>query len=639
MISSPMCCRFRVQRARWVSNGKRSGAQAPMAMWSSTSPRLSFELQAPISQWRAFHSTICLVCRFAGPMVLLALIAATPMRLDGSVAITDVVTEDASRFASMLGSPAPDRRVEGIQGLSHLKHWRSEDHIVSVLDDDSPAVRREALLALRRLGTARAIPLIIRHLDEPIWEIRQNAWLALVEMTTQSFSQENPESWSAWWRSSSLDEKQQALLRSIQTVSGSLTNSKNDGTLEATRGVRAAQKIRDQSSTARGRLARSMRSTPICESRYRALLALRHLATASLQSSLLMLLREPQRPPLDPEERALICEALERMGSEVAIPTLARERSDAAAWALALIGGAEAEVALLQFPKTLSVLLALDRLHSTNAAPWIPFLVGQMGLITYRSQPDDVMNDDPQPIQRAAANLIRRSGQASLLIELVLQELEDSMKPAVEHGPRPPCPPDWQRMLTAMRSELKPGFAREDGTTTTQPLNAVSLIADNPSLAKRLLPLIEHPAIVPRVYVAFALARLKAVEAVPRLLQIVREGYPFSDAATLASGKHFEHSQVVRWRGFLCMALGRMGGPEVRLALEQFATDSSAPRDVRYGAVVGLRFIGSFESLPALRRVAEQDVIWMVRDEARNAARQIGLLQFEAPLTRKESFP
>jgi HEAT repeat protein len=116
------------------------------------------------------------------------------------------------------------------------------------------------------------------------------------------------------------------------------------------------------------------------------------------------------------------------------------------------------------------------------------------------------------------------------------------------------------------------------------------------------------------------LGKLKAADALPEMLAQVREGYPFSDAVALASGKHFDQSQTVRWRGFLCMALGRLGGEEARHALEQLASNRDQPRDIRYGAVIGLGFIGSPASLTILREVATNDLIWMVRDEARRVA-------------------
>ena len=252
-----------------------------------------------------------------------------------------------------------------------------------------------------------------------------------------------------------------------------------------------------------------------------------------------------------------------------------------------------------------------------------------MGLITYRGQPDDLMIPEAQPIQRVGANLIRRSGQAPAFINQVLLELEYTMKPPPT-APRPPMPEPWKKMLEAMRSELKPGFVREDGTTTSQPITALYHVATDKALAKRLMPLLHHPAFVPRVYVAMTLGKLRANEALPEMLKIIREGYAFSDSVALASGKHFDQSQTVRWRGFLCMALGRMGGDEARLALEQFAADPKQPRDIRYSAVVGLGFIASPRSLPVLRQVAAKDIIWMVRDEARRLAEDIEVLNKEA---------
>ena len=184
-------------------------------------------------------------------------------------------------------------------------------------------------------------------------------------------------------------------------------------------------------------------------------------------------------------------------------------------------------------------------------------------------------------------------------------------------------------MLKAMRSELKPGFVREDGTTTSQPLVAVCYSASDRALVPHLVPLLKHPAVVVRVYVALALGRLHAREALPAMVEMIREGYTFSDSVALASGKHFDQSQTVRWRGFICMALGRMGGNDARKALEEFAADPKQPRDIRYSAVVGLGFIGSSDSLPLLQRVAEQDIIWLVRDEARQVARNVQLTKSE----------
>lgn len=47
------------------------------------------------------------------------------------------------------------------------------------------------------------------------------------------------------------------------------------------------------------------------------------------------------------------------------------------------------------------------------------------------------------------------------------------MKPPILHGPRPEAPSGWADMFKRMRSELKPGFVREDGTTTSQPVAAL----------------------------------------------------------------------------------------------------------------------------------------------------------------------
>lgn len=518
--------------------------------------------------------------------IFLAAFCLLPIHAAESNPPASVFEQDIRQFSRLLTNPVAERRVEGVRGLSYYKHWDAADQLIRLMDDASPDVRRESVLALCRLGTANSILPLIRCLRDPSWEIRQNAWLGLCRMTAENFPAGQPAQWETWWTADGPALKEKKLLDALA-------------------------------------------ANPPQISRRDALRALRHFAGTNSETTLLAWIKAGIQPPPTVEEQGFLAETLERIGTSNAIPLLARSPTDPAAWALGRIGGPEAEKALLAFPKTLVTLLNLDRLASTNAGPLIPFLIANMGLVTYRGQPDDLMNAERQPIQRVAANLILRSGRAPLLQELVLQELEDSMKPPVAHGPRPPAPPDWQRMLEQMRDELKPGFVRGDGMTTSQPLVALCEIAENQALVPRLLPLLHHPAFVPRIYVATLLGKLRATAALPEILKFIREGYPFSDATALASGKHFDHSQTVRWRGFLCLALGRMGGEEARHALEQFAADPGQPRDIRYCSVVGLGFIGSPQSLPALRKIAREDIIWMARDEARRAVAEILLTSQE----------
>ncbi|MBM3501832.1 MAG: HEAT repeat domain-containing protein, partial [Armatimonadetes bacterium] len=274
-------------------------------------------------------------------------------------------------------------------------------------------------------------------------------------------------------------------------------------------------------------------------------------------------------------------------------------------------------------------LINLDRLHSARCGEFVPMLVGAYGCITYRGQPEN-LTYDPTPLQRACTNLILRSGRGPEVVESVLREMEGC--PIEEQ-----TPPDLRPAMVALREELKPGFVRNDGLTTSQPMCAMSHLVRDRRLAPRLVPLVQHPAFVARVYAAMALGRLRAVEALPQIVDALDEGYPFADPVTLVSGKHFGESQSVRWRGFLCMALGRMGGEGARIELERLAADPDEYRDIRYGAVVGLGFIGSPESLPCLRQVARDDLIWRIRVEAEDVITRIERQQEEARLRGGEA--
>jgi len=476
----------------------------------------------------------------------------------------DVFTQDFERFARLTESRVDELRLEGVQGFCWLKDASAEPYLLKLVEDPSAEVRREVAFTLSRVGRRDSVPALLRMLSDQDPGVRQHARLALQTLT--QVDDPTP----GWWQGHSSAEYEQSLLRDLP---------------EADLGRRV-----------------------------RALKALACLARPEAEAPLLAALTGA-RPPFDGHQQALALSVLERIGTPAAVPWLdsVAEQQAAAAWALGRTGGPAAEQALIKGLRRFGYwdpqhVINLDRLHSTRCGEFVTLLIAAYGCLTYRGQPEN-LTYDPTPLQRAATNLILRSGRGPELVDVVLREMEG-------RGVDAEIAPDLRPAMVGLRDELKPGFVRNDGVTTSQPMCAMSQVVRDRRLAPRLIPLLNHPAFVARAYAAMALGRLGAVEALPAIDELIEEGYPFKDPMALTSGKHFGDSQTVRWRGFLCLALGRMGGDQARGELEQLCANPDQYRDLRYCSVVGLGFIASPDSRPVLQRVAAEDVDWSIRAEA-----------------------
>ena len=494
---------------------------------------------------------------------------------------------ELSRFRQLARSPLPELRVEAAQGLASLKHHAGEAILLPLAEAPEPIVRLTATQALGVCGRRGSIPVLIRLLADPDWEVRVNARAALVRMTGQNLPAEAPDRWRAW-------------------LSGSDWHAKEDRLI-------------------------AMLKRPEGDVRERALRAMRCIGSERCEGPLLARMHAKPTPTSNENRFAML--VLERVGSATSVPLLAKaaSRYPEACWALGEIGGPAAEAALLtaagRYRNRLDPLVNLDRLKSTTCGPLLPVLLRAFGLVTYRSRTDE-LHLPPHALQHVAANLILRTGQAPKVVDLILAEAEGKRKDS-------DTPTALRGVLAGMRKELGPGFVREDGLTGAQPLAALPHIARDPKLAGRLIALLDHKAFIVRIYAAMTLASLHAEPAVPAILKTIRTPYGFVDATTAASGKHFKHSQIVRWRGYLCMALGRLGGEQARRALEQIALDPASFRDLRYGSTVGLTFLASPKSLPALRRVATEDIIWSIRQTAQKAIAEIELALQHKAMTSK----
>lgn len=492
--------------------------------------------------------------------------------------IRPVFDEEIARFSALSASRRAEHRIEAAQGFGLMRHHVGEEALLRLTQDADADIRLIAIDALGHCGMRRGIEALAGIAATGDIGERRLAHLALVRMTGQSLSADQPDAYRQWLDRDGWDAKEDRLLAAIE--------GKDAG------------------------------------SRLAALEALRFSGSARAEDRLLA--RCQGEPRFNAEELRRAVRALERIGSAKSVPFLAplASRFPETAWALGQIGGAAADAALQHSiarfgSRRIDATLNLDRVASTNCAAHIPMLIRSFGFAIYRSDTDD-LHRPPHVCQRAAANLILRSGEAPRVVDLVLKEAEGTRKDEE-------TPERWRGVLAAMREELKPGFWRNDGRTEADPLAALPHIVRGQAFIPRLRALLRHPAFIVRIYAAESLGSLGAREAIPDMLAVIREPYPFVDEVQQVSGKHREMSQGVRWKGYLCMALGRCGGEDARVALETFGLDPNAPRDVRFGAVVGLAFLGSKQSLPALRKIAETDIIWAIRSEAAAAANAIEL--------------
>jgi len=484
--------------------------------------------------------------------------------------------QEVRRLSRLARSGIADCQIEAAQVLFGLKHHRGEASLLPLADHPDALVRLEAVRALGACGGRKSVAVLIERLGDPDWEVRAYAQDALEHMTAAGPFADAPAG-REWLAKSTWPERQAALLKRL-------------GGQDKARAMAALR-------------------------------ALRFVGDSSAEAEVLA-----RGPQAGRGAVQLTAEVLERIGTGKSLPLLLRLAPNVpeACWALAEIGGPGAEDALLQAlgrwgSHRIDAMVNLDRLGSTRCGPHLPMLLGAFGLVIFRSQSDD-LQFPPTAFQRVAAKLILRTGQSREVVDLVLAECENRRQDA-------DTPPHLRAVLAGMRKELAPGFVRSDGMTVAQPLAALPHIIRDRRFVPRLIALLEHPAFLVRVYAAEALAALKAPEAVGPIVKTLRTPYGFPDPTSQVSGKHFDRSRFVRWRGYLCIALGKLGGQEARAALEGLAADPESYRDIRYGSTVGLRFLCSPKSRPVLERIARQDIIREVRQEAEAALREIRLAE------------
>ena len=537
-------------------------------------------MEYDVNRHRSFAARLHLCCVF-----LLLLGGISKASAEDSQPVSYFQSE-IDRFTRLAASGIPECQIEAAQGLYYLRNHRGEAILLPLIKSDSPVVRLHAVKALGVCGGRDSIPPLVHCLGDSDWEVRVNARDALERMTGQPPFDDRAAG-VAWFEGSTWEEKEGVLLKQL--------------------------------------------ANPDAAPALAALKAFRFIGSSGSEGAVALRGAQLGRPGV-----TLALKVLERIGTQKSIPGLvaACPGFPDAAWALTEIGGPEAESALLAaFPRyrdsRIDYMVNLDRLGSTKCGPHIPLLLRCFGLVIFRSRTDD-LQFEPTAFQRVAANLLLRTGESQRIVELILAQCEGTRRDE-------DTPEHLRKILADMKPELAPGFVRNDGLTVTQPLAAMPHIIRDKRFAPRLIKLLDHPAYIVRIYATESLATLEAQEAVEPIVRVVNTPYPFPDPTSQASGKHFDRSKFVRWRGYVCIALGKLGGEPARLALEKAATADKSYRDIRYGSTVGLRFLRSPKSLSVLKQIAENDIIREVRNEATRAIEDIDIAQRLAAAGKHES--
>lgn len=428
-----------------------------------TSPRIDEQRTMPDNQHAIIRPRLgSAACVLVGIAFALS-VCRCSTSASAETTISSFFEEEIARFTRLAESDIAEYQIEAAQGFYYLEHHRAEPVLLKLIDHPDPAVRLQVVKALGVCGRRESVEALIRALADPDWEVRINAEDALERMTADNAISDRREG-TIWLGRSSWEEKEAELVRQ-------LTDQNADRALAA-------------------------------------LVALRYVGTSTSEDAVLA-----NGPRTGRDAPTPTVKTLERIGTQKSLPGLIAlcPAIPAASWALAEIGGEGAEDVLLASlarwrSYRLDYMLNLDRIGSTKCREHTPMMLRAFGLVIYRGQTDD-LQFGATAYQRAAGNLILRTGRAQEIVDLILAECENSRNDEQ-------TPPILRQTLADMRPELAPGFVRNDGGTVAQPLAALPHIIRDQRFVPRLVSLLHHPAYIVRIYAAESLAALGAEEGV-----------------------------------------------------------------------------------------------------------------------------
>lgn len=530
-----------------------------------------------------------------------------------------------------------DLKISAAQRLGIFRERTAAPALARTLRDKNREVRVAAAVALAACGTRDSVPPLLEALKDADPLVAQAAAIALENLTgqTQPFDPcagkaelvRQAERWREWFQQNSWERIEKGL---VTGLSGKDRNATRQAAValghvggEAGRPPLREYVLRERlrnpfpewRKTNRGDEARFNSLADVNPRTLQA--AVRSLGWLGDTESVGML-SETLRQNIDPEKANLFLaeaavEALGRIATPEAVAALIqafaglRDYPEYTRW----YGDHEALMACHASPVHYFIIEALDAIGATNTGSMVPDLIRSVP-----TDPDRALLPGNDDYEALVGRVIRRSGQATAVIETCLAILGDS------HATR------------------HPGIEKAIGVThqawggkpdaENRAAQVLSLTCRDRSFEPRIRGALErywNQAVdIPRVFdtgipvvlklptrhwVSFFLARslgnLSDTRSVKSLITLLENSAPEAAGGRpdpLGPGVLFLHNDLTPcWRAAVAWALGRIGDSQAQPVLLKMVANLENATDTRYAAAVALGRVADAVGLEEIRRL------------------------------------